>query len=259
VTRHDCHSLIIGGTRGIGRELAALLVLEGHVVSVIGRQIPELSRNETIGFWSADLLDEQRLAQTLKQVVAANGRLDNLIFLQRFKSAGDKWAGEIATSLSATRFVIERLATQFRDGPNKSIVLVSSIASRLVAEEQDVAYHVVKAGLDQLGRYYAAVLGPKGFRVNVVSPGTILKAENRAFYVKNGSLRRLFQRTIPLGRMGTALEVANVISFLCSPQASFVTGQTIGVDGGVNLLSPETLAKKLTGNGKRKPHSKNVG
>jgi NAD(P)-dependent dehydrogenase (short-subunit alcohol dehydrogenase family) len=239
------HSLIVGGTRGIGRALANLLATENHRVSVIGRRPPSGKPNRKVHFWSADLLDPAGTLQALENIVKQNGKLNNLIFLQRFKGQGDKWQGELATSLSATKLVIEFLAQHFQTGHSKSIVLVSSAAAHLVAQEQDVSYHVAKAGLQQMGRYYAVLLGPKGFRVNIVSPGTVIKSENRNFYMRDKKLQRLCSETIPLGRMGKAEEVAETIAFLCSDKASFITGQNIMVDGGVNLLSPETLARKL--------------
>jgi NAD(P)-dependent dehydrogenase (short-subunit alcohol dehydrogenase family) len=124
-------------------------------------------------------------------------------------------------------------------------VLVSSAASDVIAAEQGPGYHVAKAGLNQMARYYAVVLGQAGIRVNVVSPGTVLKPENRDFYLGDARLQALFKQVVPLGRMGTAQEIAEVIDFLGSSNASFITGQTLLVDGGVNLLSTETLARSL--------------
>jgi NAD(P)-dependent dehydrogenase (short-subunit alcohol dehydrogenase family) len=98
-----------------------------------------------------------------------------------------------------------------------------------------------------LVRYFAVMLASKGIRVNCVSPCTFVKQENQAFYSQNEKLRNLFKLVIPLGRMGNAVDSANVIAFLCSPQSSFVTGQKITVDGGVSLLSQESLARKIAG------------
>ena len=242
------HSLIIGGTRGIGRELARIFSEQGQTVAVIGKRPPseEDRKLKGVSFWSVDLLDKAGVTAALAGIIRQNGKLNNLVFLQRFKGDGDKWLGEFETSLTATKEIIEALADQFSESRENSIVVVSSIADQFVAEGQPVGYHVAKAGLFHLVCYYAVSLGPKGIRVNCVSPGTVVKQENREFYSKNEPLQQLFKKTVPLGRMGTAVESANVIAFLCSPNASFVTGQKIVVDGGVSLLSQESLARKLT-------------
>jgi hypothetical protein len=243
------HSLIVGGTRGVGRELARLLAARGHTVSVLGRHAPaEPDRlHAHVSHWTVDLVDEAAQTTALDDIVARQGRLNNLVFLQRFKGDGDPWLGEFATSLTATRLVIERLADRFRPSGDNSIVVVTSIADQFVAESQPVGYHVMKAGLHQMVRYYAARLGPQGIRVNCVTPGTVLKEENRDWYAQHEEVPKLFQNTLPLGRMVHARDVAQVIAFFCSPQAAAVTGQRLIVDGGVSLLSHEALARKLTG------------
>lgn len=241
------HTLIVGGTRGIGRALVRTLAKENHVVSVIGRRPPsEADRNiPGVHYWALDLLDRKRLSEGCAEIICQNGKISNLVFFQRYRGEGDDWSGEMETSLTATKVTIEGLVGDF-DGTNEnSIVIVSSIASHFVAEEQPLSYHVGKAGLNQMVRYYAVALGPGGIRINSVSPGTILKDEARDFYLRNAELSDLYNKVIPLGRMGTSEEVANVVAFLCSDKASFITGQDIVVDGGLSLISHETLARKL--------------
>jgi NAD(P)-dependent dehydrogenase (short-subunit alcohol dehydrogenase family) len=242
------HSLIIGGTRGIGRELVRIFSGKNHAVSVIGRRAPEEADRKlpNVAFWTVDLLEYDSVARILAEIVSKYGKLNNLVFLQRYKGDGDRWAGELATGLTATKSVIDLLTDQFSHSGGNSIVVVSSIVDQFIAQGQPAGYHVAKAGLYQLVCYYAVVLGRKGIRVNCVSPGTVVKEENREFYMKSEKLHDLFKRAIPLGRMGTAKESADVIAFLCSTKASFVTGQKIIVDGGVSLLSQESLARNLT-------------
>ena len=96
-----------------------------------------------------------------------------------------------------------------------------------------------------MARYYAVSLGPKGIRVNSISPGTILKGKSTNFFLNDQQLHDAYRNIIPLGRMGTASEVSEVIAFLLSPKASFLTGQDIIVDGGVSVQYQEFLATKL--------------
>lgn len=242
------HTLVIGGTRGMGRALVRTLAAENHVLSVIGRRPPSKSDAQIpeAHYWTVDVLDQVRLKETLGEIVSQEGKLHNLVFSQRYRGKGDPWEGEIQTSLTATMNAIQYLADEFRPGENNSIVVVGSVASHFVAEEQPLSYHVAKGGLAQLVRYHAVSLGRKGIRVNSVSPGSVLKDETKEFYLENTELQNLYESITPLGRMGTAAEVANVVAFLCSPKASYITGQDIVVDGGISLQWQETLARKLT-------------
>src|SRR5262249_51795840 len=109
-----------------------------------------------------------------------------------------------------------------------------------------VSYHVAKAGLEQMVRYFAVALGPKGIRVNTVAPGTIVKDESKAFYRDHPQLEQLYREIVPLGRMGTAADVAELIAFLLGEGASFLTSQTIVLDGGVSLRWHEALARDVS-------------
>lgn len=242
------HVLIVGGTRGIGRALVRVMSEEGFIVSVIGkRPLQKQDKNIlNVSYWQADITDEKKLFKTLAEVVSRNGRLNSLVFFQRYRGDGDRWQGEIKTSLTATKKIIEYFTDKFGHKEEGSIVIVSSVASFFVAGEQPLSYHVVKAGLNQMVRYYAFVLGAKEIRVNAVSPGTVLKDESRSFYLKNKQLYNLYKTIIPLGRMGTSTDIAQVIAFLCSKKAAFITGQNIIVDGGMSLHWQESLARELT-------------
>ncbi len=241
------HTLIIGGTRGIGRALVKTLAKENRVLSVIGKRPPieKDTQIPNIRYWIVDLLNQKLLAETLTEIISQNGKLSSVVFFQRDRGEGDDWKQEIETSLTATRNVIEHLADKFDDSDERSIVIVSSIAGHYIAEEQPLSYHVAKAGLNQMARFYAVALGPKQIRVNCVSFGTILKEESKDFYLQNRKLHNFYKRITPLGRMGTAEDIAGVIAFLCSPKASFITGQNIIVDGGISLRSHESLARHL--------------
>ena len=253
------HVLVVGGTRGIGSVFVNLVAAEGHVVSVVARREPPAS-NATppnTRYWQADITDRPGLRVELDRIVETNGAIHNLVFFQRYRGERDAdddgWAGEIETSLTATRNVIESLSHRFDPSPDyrdeRSIVLVSSANARWINPELPSGYHVAKAGIVQIARYYAVALGPKGVRVNVVSPGTVVKDESLAVPPERAALLRSYRRAIPLGRIGTAQEVARVVSFLCGSQSSFITGQEFVVDGGASLRWQESLAHELLKSG----------
>jgi NAD(P)-dependent dehydrogenase (short-subunit alcohol dehydrogenase family) len=243
------HTIVVGGTKGIGRTVARRLAGDGHIVSVIGRNQPAHDSDDlTIKSWTADVADLPRLRTTLSQIVRGQGPPSAAVLLQRYRGDGDDWAGEIATSVTATRELIEWAGDNLEDrGSGKAIVVVSSIASGYVAAEQPVSYHVAKAAMSQMVRYYAVSLGRKGIRINAVCPGTIVKEESKAFYAEHPEIEALYREIVPLGRMGTSEDVANLSAFLLSHQASFLTGQNIVLDGGVSLQSHESLSRRVSG------------
>lgn len=240
------HSLIIGGTSGIGSVLVKTLAEENHLLSVIGLQLPntedQLSPN--IHYWPVNLLDCNDLVKVLREIIRQRGKINNLIFSLRYRGDEDDWQNEIQLILTTTKNIIENMINEFKG--QGSIVVINSKASHLVAAEQPLSYHVTRAGLAQIVRYYACILGEKNIRVNSVSPGTVLKAESKVFYETNNQLYNLYKRITPLGRMGTSEDVANVVSFLCSAKASFITSQDIVVDGGLSAQLHETMANEVS-------------
>jgi 3-oxoacyl-[acyl-carrier protein] reductase len=240
------HCLVVGGTRGIGREVVRFFSESGSQVSVLGKGVAPPTDTQLAGvqYWQTDLTDSQRTAEALRGVLD-RGRLQNIVFLQRYRGEPeDSWEGEIETSLGASKRIIEAVSGTLE--PHASIVFTSSVASGFVVHNQPLSYHMGKAGIEQFIRYYAVALGPQGTRVNGVSPATTLKEESKEVYLNNPSLYELYKKMIPLRRMGTAREIAQVIGFLCSPQASFVTGQTIVVDGGLTLQFQESLVRGIS-------------
>jgi NAD(P)-dependent dehydrogenase (short-subunit alcohol dehydrogenase family) len=238
------HTLVVGGTRGIGQALARILAEKGHKVSVIGRRLPPAvvdQNRSNVRYWLLDLADRETLLKGLREIIREFGKLANIVFFQRYRGKEDNWLGEIETSLTATRMIIENVIDDFEESGG-SIVIVSSINSHFISKDLSVGYHVAKAALNQMARYYAVVLGPRGIRINSVSPGTVLKEENRDFYFTNQRLLNFYKRIAPRRRMGTAEEVADIIAFLLSSKAALITGQDIVADCGVSLQWQESLS-----------------
>lgn len=240
------HSIVFGGSKGLGRVLARQLAARGDTVSVVSRsEPPAAERVESAHYYSADIADAAETQVALDAAIKQNGTLDYLIFCQRYRGKDDSWVGEIEVSLTASKRVIEHVQGTFTKESDCGIVFVSSVFGDRVGEGQDISYHLGKAGMNHMARFYAVNLGRKGIRTNAVTPFTFLKEESKEFYLKNKELMGLYEEIIPLGRMATSEDSANVITFLCSPGAAFVNGQNIYVDGGLSLVWPETLARKL--------------
>jgi NAD(P)-dependent dehydrogenase (short-subunit alcohol dehydrogenase family) len=243
----DRHYAVFGGTRGTGQALVQhLLRTEGNKVSVFGRTHEASAGLPQLAAYTVDVSDAIALRSALDLSVATHGKLDSVIFMQRNRAASDAFDTDLAVALTATKNAIEHLVAgdHFSGGEaGNSIVVVSSIADHFIAPEQDVGYHVSKAGLAQLARYYALQLGSRGIRVNSVSPCVVIKDAAREFYRENSWITDRFERFIPLGRAGSSQDIINAIMFLASDQASYITGQNIVVDGGLTLRSHESIIR----------------
>lgn len=240
------HYVVVGGTKGAGRVLVETLCGGDRRVSVLSRKRP-VDPHEDVLYAEADICDRERTQRQLKRIVRENGPVSYLIFAQRYRGTGDKWHGEIGTTLTAPREIVRNLSKSFVTKGDRAIVFIGSVAAQFILPEQDAAYHVARAGLLQLMRYYAMALGPMGIRVNCVSMGTMLKDEALPFYESNRSLLDSKSALSPLGRMGRPKDVVDAVSFLCSNRASFITGHNLIVDGGIAMVGHETLARSLQG------------
>ncbi|HSW70684.1 MAG TPA: SDR family oxidoreductase [Gammaproteobacteria bacterium] len=246
--RHKEQVVVVGGTKGLGKVVVQRFLDRGYPVTVLSRKPSEQQdSNKGLRHVSVDL---ERLTEThsiVQQVVAEGGPLRYLVFSQRYRGSEDPWVGELQVSLTATYLLIKAFADHFCSEDDKGVGVVSSVYADFVGGSQPASYHVAKAGLNQLIKYYAWVLGQKGIRINGIMPLTYLKAESRDYYLSTPDLMNLYRRFVPLKRLGSAEDSANLIDFLCSDKAAFINGQCIFIDGGVSVIWPEELAKSLTG------------
>src|SRR3990167_7306118 len=210
------HALIIGGTRGLGKAVVNRLREKNYLCSVMARSLPiDIQNDSNILYLEADLHEQDICLERLKETIRARGKINYLIFLQRYRGAGDCWAGELDITLHATRHMIDGLKDEFHaeNAHDSSIVMVSSMAGKFSTTSQPLSYSVAKAGLNQMVQHYAAELGHLGVRVNAVSPCSFIKEESQQFYDENKKLHALYKKIIPLQRMCRAEDVANVIAF----------------------------------------------
>ena len=241
------HAVVVGGTRGLGLVVVEQLLSRGCNVTILSRNpSPRHADNFSVRHVAVDLESVDSLSGCWTKACDAWGPINYLILCQRFRGQGDPWDGEIKVGLTASKYLIEGFADHFTPAGDRAIGVVSSVYAQFVGGSQPVGYHVVKAGLNEMVRYYAATLGRRGIRVNAIMPLTYMKDESRHFYEENAELMDIYDRLVPLRRMGHAADSANALNFLCSEQASFINGQSLFIDGGVSVVWPEEVAKSFT-------------
>jgi NAD(P)-dependent dehydrogenase (short-subunit alcohol dehydrogenase family) len=238
-------AVVIGGSRGLGHAVTARFLARGCDVTIVSRK-PPAGLPPQCRHVAADLEALTDTADLAAAIAAQGGPIRYLIFCQRYRGQRDAWQVEWQVSLTATKLLTEALTPHFVTNGDRAIAAASSVYAEFIGGSQPPSYHVVKAALTQLVRYYARTLGRKGIRVNAVMPLTYLKPESQDRYLSDQKLLDMYERLVPLRRLGTADESASVLEFLCSERASFVNGQCIFVDGGASVIWAEEVAQIFT-------------
>lgn len=232
-------ALITGAARGIGLATAELFQANGYHVVVLDRDAEALSaaaaqlpEAEPMLF---DLALPETAAQVAKQIEEKFGALAALVNNAGVADFGPiedcdpaMWRKVMDTNLDGMFYLTQALTPQLKAGSG-SVVNIASI-SGLRASTLRVAYGTSKAAVMQLSKQQAVELGEYGIRVNCVAPGPV--RTKLAMAVHTQDIIDAYHDAIPLNRYGQEIEIAEVIYFLCSQKASYVTGQLIAVDGG---------------------------
>ena len=235
-------ALVTGAGRGIGLATAKRFLADGWRVALLDIDADTLRRThaalpagECIAI-CADVADAAGVAAAVGRVAQEFGRLDALvnnagiaIFKPILDVTYEDWSRVLAVNLTGPFLCVQAAAPLMRDSGGGAIVNITSI-SGLRASTLRTAYGTSKAGLAHLTQQQAIELASLGIRVNAVAPGPVDTAMAKA--VHTPEIRAAYHDAIPLNRYGLEQELAEAIFFLCSDRASYITGQTIAVDGG---------------------------
>lgn len=245
------HVLVTGGTRGIGRAIALLFAGEGADVSICARDGKAV--DETLKVLQAkgvkvfgralDVADGKALAKFVEDAARVRGRLDGLVANASALAEGpgeEEFRKAFAVDLLHTRNAAEAAIPHLAKSTAGSIIAISSISGSEDYGYDSVSYGTMKAALFFYVKSLARHVAPMGIRANVVSPGTTYFEGGYWDEVKRNEPVR-FARSVadnPLGRMATPEEIANVVVFLSSSAASFVSGTNVVVDGTLTTRIP---------------------
>jgi NAD(P)-dependent dehydrogenase (short-subunit alcohol dehydrogenase family) len=248
-------ALITGGARGLGRAIAARLAKDGHAVVLadIDATAAEQTARELAAAGASalalavDVGDEASVAKLFQDIERRNGGLDILV-----NNAGvpgmqgksrvaiedmtlDTWETTLRINVTGPLLMCRAAVPLMKRGGYGRIVNISSRAARGRPARFATAYAASKSALVGLTQVLAGEVGPAGITVNCVAPSLI---ETDMAQAVSGGRADYFQRAIdsaPVGRLGTAADVADAVSFLCSDDAAFITGTVVDVNGGAAM------------------------
>jgi NAD(P)-dependent dehydrogenase (short-subunit alcohol dehydrogenase family) len=241
-------ALVTGASSGIGRATALLLAQKGASVVAAGRSEKDLtslrdhlkSKKGSIKIHLADLTEFSQVDRMVSEIVQNFGQIDVLVNSAGIIMTGniedttiDDWDKMMNINLRSV-FHLTRLCVPHLIETKGNVVNVSSVAGTR-AFPNVLAYCVSKAAIDQLTRCSALELAAKGVRVNAVNPGVVVTNLHTRSGMDVESYRKFLahsKETHPIGRPGTAAEVAELICFLASDKAGWITGGTYEIDGG---------------------------
>lgn len=238
-------ALVTGGTRGLGRVIARTLLAQGCTVVVCGRTPP---RDTASGggpapmFLQADIRDPDQARKLVDDVIARHGRLDILV-----NNAGGSPPSDAATAsprfaqaivalnLLAPLYLAQAAHAALAQAPGGGVIVnIASVAGTRPSPGTSV-YGAAKAGLIHLGRSLAQEWGPH-VRVNSIVVGLVATESVEETYGSPEAQARV-ARSLPAGRLGTGEDIAQAVLFLCSPNASYVSGAELTVAGGGERVS----------------------
>lgn len=244
-------AIVTGAAQGIGEACARRLAADGASVSLwdvdaargeaLAAQLRE--SGATASFVHCDVSRKPEVDAGLASVLQAHGRVDALVNNAGIFKAADfldiaesDWDAVLAVNLKGAFLVAQAVARAMAASGGGAIVNMSSV-NGVMAIPSIASYNVSKGGVDQLTRVMALALADRGIRVNAVAPGTIAtELAKNAVLGSEEARARIMSRT-PMRRLGEPGEIADVVAFLLSDAASYLTGEIVYADGGRRVLN----------------------
>jgi NAD(P)-dependent dehydrogenase (short-subunit alcohol dehydrogenase family) len=238
-------ALITGASRGLGKAMALALAGEGAAIALVARDRAALEgaaeevwrTGSGAQVFQADVTSEEQVLRLEKEVAEAFGRVQVLINnagvnvrKQLTEFTLEEWRRVIDTSLTSTFLMCRAFVPHMKGGGYGRVINLASIMAHVSIPGRS-AYSASKSAILGLTRALALELAPEGITVNAISPGPFATEMNTPL-IENPELNAQFIAKIPLGRWGRVEEVGQLAVYLCSPEAGFITGTDVLIDGG---------------------------
>jgi len=244
-------ALVTGGGSGIGLASARALVRDGASVTIMGRNAEKLAAaaaslredvvdGAAVTEHSGDVGNEEDVRAAVAAACEPTGRLDMVVAAAGDGTLGpviatslDEWNRVLNVCLTGTFLTFKHAGAVMGRNGGGSLVAISSLASSITHPFM-APYSAAKAGIDMLVKTIADELGQVGVRANAVNPG-IIETDLVSMITPDNSVGQSYLDAMPISRFGNVDDVAPLVRFLCGPESSFITGETITVDGGNHL------------------------
>lgn len=246
-------AVVTGGARGLGLSMARALARHGAAVALfdvleeVGDSAAELGRDLGVESMGAvvDVTSEDGVAEGFRAVAARLGTPDLLVNSAGISIWSDSidtdratWQKVLDVNLTGTFLTCREFARGCRDAGRPGVIVnVSSMSAQVVnVPQHQASYHASKAGVDMLTKALAVEWAELGIRVNAIAPGYVRSDMTRQFIDAQPEIAERWRSMIPLGRMAEPADLDGLVTFLCSPESAYLTGQSIVIDGAYTAI-----------------------
>lgn len=241
-------AFVTGASQGLGAEIAVAFARDGYDVAVSSRRVEKLADTlEKTGSAGAravpvelDLRSQASIERAMAQAVSALGHVDTLVnnagvTLRRvaLEVTAQEWDEVMAVNLAGTFFMSQQAGRHLIASGRPGCVISLASTHGMIGFAQRSTYGISKAGIIQMTRMLAIEWAEHGIRVNAIAPGTLDTPSRAEYFAAHPAARAAMTERIPFRRFGTPGEVAGMVCYLASPQAAYITGQTLVLDGGL--------------------------
>ena len=240
-------ALITGGSRGIGKAMVTLFLEQGADVAYIStKESPHKAEMEEaaargggkVSWYQGNVGDEKAITETVNRILDETGGLDILVNnagITRdglsFRMPAEDWDEVLKLNLPSAFYICKPVSRAMIKARKGSIINMASVVG-IIGNAGQINYSASKAGLIGLTKSLAREVASRGVRVNAIAPGYIATDMTDAI---NEGAQKALQEKIPMARIGGAADVAGAALFLASDYSTYVTGQVLGVDGGLGM------------------------